>query len=363
MLPDPVEEPRSTNRKDRLEARTDARAGLARAPTRWLAALFATGIWLAAVSPARADEAHPDHAVFGTLEDENAGVSTSGLTDRYYVNGLKLSYTGGEGDLPVFLQDWGRALLGAGARRISVSIEQLMYTPDHSLAPIPAGDEPYAGELLASFGLLQDHEQTRTLIMAQVGVVGPASGAEQLQNGFHGLIGMGSNPWCCREIHDEPAGELTGERIWRAPLSSPFGVLETDVLPSVTVGLGNVRDYALAGALFRIGQGLQTDFGVPRAGPGMNGGDAFTPVRRLSGYLFGGLDGQVVAHDITLDGNTFGASPHVSRSWLVGDFEVGAAVMFANWRLSYTQSFETKTFSGQQGGLHQMGALALTGRF
>jgi hypothetical protein len=320
-------------------------------------------IALGAFPAARADETQPDHAVFGTLQDENAGISTAGLTDRYYVNGLKLSYTGGEGDLPVFLQDWGHALLGAGAQRVSFALSQQMYTPDHTSPPIPVSDEPYAGVLMASIALLQDHAQTRTLITLQAGVAGPAAGAQFVQNSFHGLIGIAGNPWCCREIHNEPAGEVTGERIWRAPISNPSGVLETDVLPSVTVGVGNVRDYALAGAVFRIGQGLQSDYGVPRAGPGMNGGDAFTPVKWLNWYVFAGVDGQAVAHDIALDGNTFGASPRVARTWLVGDFEAGAAIMFANWRLSYTQSFETKTFSGQQGGLHQMGALALTGRF
>ena len=88
----------------------------------------------------------------------------------------------------------------------------------------------------------------------------------------------------------------------------------------------------------------------------MTGGDAYTPVRPFDWYLFGGFDGQLVADDITLDGNTFESGPSVPRNWLVGELELGAAVMFNNWRVSYTQVFETHTFRGEQGGLHQFGS-------
>jgi hypothetical protein len=76
----------------------------------------------------------------------------------------------------------------------------------------------------------------------------------------------------------------------------------------------------------------------------MTGGHAYTPVKPFDWYVFGGFDGQLVAHDITLDGNTFESGPSVPRNWLVGDLELGAAVVFNNWRVSYTQVFETHTF-------------------
>jgi lipid A 3-O-deacylase len=327
--------------------------------------LLGAGVVLAVVSATaelRADELSPDHAAIYTLQDENASISSSTPTDRYYVNGLRGSYTSGEGDLPMFVQQIGHSLWGDGSQRISFEIGQLIFTPDHTMIPHPVGDEPYAGALLAGFSLLQDHSDTRSILELQAGLVGPDAGGKLVQNGFHAIIGMGANPWCCNQIQNEPVGELTGERIWRVRLGN-LGGLETDVLPNITVGVGNLRDYALSGAVFRIGQGLGSDFGVPRIRPGMSGGDAYTPVKQLDWYLFGGLDGQVVAHDITLDGNTFGGGPSVPRNWLVGDLELGGVVMFNNWRLSYTQVFETHTFRGEQGGLHQFGSLALSARF
>jgi hypothetical protein len=95
----------------------------------------------------------------------------------------------------------------------------------------------------------------------------------------------------------------------------------------------------------------------------MTGGDAFTPTRPLAWYVFAGLDGRAVAHDITLDGNTFETSPHVSRQPWVGEAELGLAVMYHGVRLTYTQVVQTEEFHGQHGGLHQVGSLALSARF
>ncbi len=44
--------------------------------------------------------------------------------------------------------------------------------------------------------------------------------------------------------------------------------------------VGTQRVYGEAGATFRIGQGLDTDYGVARILPGMTGGDAYNQNRR-----------------------------------------------------------------------------------
>ena len=50
------------------------------------------------------------------------------------------------------------------------------------------------------------------------------------------------------------------------------------------------------------------DFEVPRLPPGLSGGNAFVP-SDFAWYVFAGADGQAVARDATLDGNSFIASP------------------------------------------------------
>lgn len=314
--------------------------------------------------PARAlPPADPDAIV--TLQDENASITSSKLSDRYYVNGLRLGYTSPTGALPDWVEQAGRELWGDGRQRISIDIEQSIFTPANTLAkPPPPTDRPYAGVLTSTFSLIQDTDYWRSIIGFQVGLVGPGAGAEEIQNGWHDLIGQRHTlGWNYYQIHNEPVVELLSQRVWREPLGT-VGGLETDVLPDFTVGVGNLRVFALAGVRLRIGQGLDSDYGPARVQPwGMSAGDAFTPVRPFNWYFFIGADGQAVAHDITLDGNTFTSSPSVSRKWDVGELEVGVAVMLRGVRVSYTQVFQTEEFRGQHGGLHQFGSLAASVRF
>jgi lipid A 3-O-deacylase len=55
--------------------------------------------------PAEA-EPPPDPAAVWTFQDENASISTSRLTDRYYVNGLLIGWTSPTGATPDFLAKW-----------------------------------------------------------------------------------------------------------------------------------------------------------------------------------------------------------------------------------------------------------------
>jgi lipid A 3-O-deacylase len=323
-----------------------------------VAAGLATGL-----AVARAQTA-PDPGIGTfTLQDENASLSSAKLTDRYYVNGLRLGYTTDSNGVPEFLTGVGRAVWGDGTQRFSFDLSQQIYTPnDTAAARPPAGDRPYAGLLLGNFSLLQDVPDSRSMLTLGLGVVGPWALGEQVQNGFHDVIGQGhTNGWHF-QLHNEPAIEITSARTWRLPTGT-LGGLETDALPDLAVGLGNVRIYAQTGVVFRIGQGLDSDYGVARLRPGPSGGDAFTPTRPLAWYVFAGADGQGVARDITLDGNDFQDSASVKLKPLVGELEAGLAVMAFGTRLTYTHVLQTQEFQHQKGGLHQLGSLALSLHF
>ncbi len=306
----------------------------------------------------------PDPTAIWTLQDENATISTAKLTDRYYVNGLRLGYTSGTGQVPSALESLGRMVFGeTGQQRFSFDLSQQIYTPaDTDASAPPPGDRPYAGVLLGTLGLMQDTQETRSTLALSVGVVGPWALGEQVQNGFHDLIGQGQNSGWHTQLHNEPAVNLLAARTWREPTGRLFG-LETDALLDASAGLGTVRIYVEGGAQLRIGQGLDSDFGTTRLRPGMSGGDAFRPTRPVAWYAFVGADGQGVAHDVTLDGNTWRDSPSVTLKPFVGELQAGFAVMAFGTRLTYTQVFQTQEFKHQKGGLHQFGSLALSVRF
>jgi hypothetical protein len=163
-------------------------------------------------------------------------------------------------------------------------------------------------------------------------------------------------------LHNEPAFEVSSSGVWRLPTGS-LGGLDTDALPELTVGVGNLRVYAETGVVFRLGQGLDSDFGVARVRPGMSGDDAFRPTQPVAWYVFAGADGAGVAHDLTVQGNTWRDSYGQKLKPLVGEFEGGLAVMAFGTRLTYTQVVQTQQAQHQKGGLHQLGSLALSVRF
>ncbi len=298
-----------------------------------------------------------------TLQGENASLSANSPSDRLYVNGLRLGWTSPAAQVPDFLVGVGRALWGGGEQRVGVEVMQQIYTPVGTGAANPSPrDRPYAGVLLGGFSLMSDTQDTRSVLSLSLGLVGPGAGAEGVQNGFHDLIGQGRNKGWAYQIQNTAVVNVLHERTWRLSTGTVAG-LETDALPSLTAALGNLRDYVQAGVTFRIGEGLDSDFGVPRVRPGLSGGDVFTPTRPFAWYAFAGIDGQAVGYDLLLQAQPFRSGRHVSAVWDVAEFQGGVAVMAYGMRLTFAYVAQTPQFRAQTGGLHQFGSAALSVRF
>jgi hypothetical protein len=326
--------------------------------------LFGLGVTALLLGTVPAYAAPPsDPSSIWTLQDENASISTASLTDRFYVNGLRLGWTSPTDEVPGFLATLGHTLWGDGTQRISFDLGQQMYTPSDTQASVPnPNDRPYAGLLLGTFSLLSDTDTTRSVLALSLGILGPGSGAEELQNGFHNLIGQNEvNGWG-HQISNTAAFEVLSERTWRLPIAQ-FSGLETDVLPSLTAAVGDVRDYVQTGVTIRLGQGLNSDFGAPRFRPGLSGGDAYVQTKPFSWYVFAGVDGQAVAYDITLESSPFRGGPHVDGIWDVGEAQAGFAILAYGMRFTFTYVAQTQEFTNQHGGLHQFGSAALSVKF
>ncbi len=323
-------------------------------------------VWAGVSALIPADAAPPaDPASIITLQIENDAVSTyRGTSDAYYTAGQRLSYTSGTGAIPAFLSEFGRNVWGDGVQRISIDLGQSIFTPRNTQTrrPDPA-DRPYAAWLHADAALLHDTDITRSILGVSLGVVGPSALGRQVQNGFHSIIGDGPNLGWSRQIQDEPAFQIMAQQTYRLPITQ-FAGLEVDALPALTAGLGTVRDYGQAGISFRLGQGLGSDFGAARIQPGLSGGDAYTPTQPFAWYVFAGADAQIVGRDIFLDGSTWRQNtPRVNKRILLGEIQGGAAVMLYGVRVTYTQVFQTPSFSRQRSGLFNFGSLALSARF
>jgi lipid A 3-O-deacylase len=76
-------------------------------------------------------------------------------------------------------------------------------------------------------------------------------------------------------------------------------------------------------------------------------------------HVFGGTSGRLVFRDIFLDGSTFSASHSTGKKLLVGDFVLGASLIYRKFKLPYAQVLRTKEFNNQTSG-QNFGSLGLS---
>jgi hypothetical protein len=275
--------------------------------------------------------------------------------DRDYSNGFLFAWSSEAYRPP----GWLAPLTGPALRlvmpgdelRWGLSFGQKIYTPNDTLARNPnPRDRPYAGWLYGALTLISSNANQLSSVELQLGVVGPAALGEQVQNNWHRLLNIQTYGGWDYQIEDEPGVNLVLARQLRFNWQTPIEGLSVGIIPSASASLGNVNTYAGAGAMLRIGNALDADFGPPRVRP-VSGGSVFYTTPRDGGigwYAFVGVEGRVVGRDITLDGNTFRESRSVERKWAVADASAGVALMYGRARATLTYTIRTEEFAAQQ---------------
>lgn len=287
-------------------------------------------------------------------------------TDRNYTNGVRAAWLSGPGRTPAWALDaarWFPLFPDGGTVRTNYAIGQNMYTPDDiALTTPPLDDRPYAGWLYGSIGLIAETGRRLDQLELTLGVVGPASLAEQTQTIVHEITGSPEPRGWDTQLKNEPGVVLTYQRSWRRFISESISGFGFDATPHAGGALGNVFTYANAGLTLRFGRRLPLDYGPPRIQPSLPGSGFFVPQDGFGWYLFAGVDGRAVARNIFLDGNTFRDSRSVDKKPLVGDLQFGIAVTWRNVRLSYTHVLRTREFDTQDAA-DGFGAVSLSVRF
>lgn len=287
--------------------------------------------------------------------------------DRHYTNGVRVIWVP---DREVAEPAWATKLARRvpwfpkqGTVRHGYALGQSMFTPkDITMANPPLQERPYAGWLYGTVGLGVETGRQLDQCALSVGMVGPASMAEQSQKFVHKAIGSDKPQGWDTQLKNEPGVVATYQRSWRGFATSTLSGATLDFAPHAGGALGNVFTYANAGMTMRYGRELPNDYGPPRIQPGLPGSADFAPVSNFGWYLFAGIDGRAVARNIFLDGNTFRDSRSVDKYPLVGDLQFGLVLDWPGIRLSYTHVLRTREFRGQD-GRDDFGAISVSVKF
>lgn len=334
-------------------------------------AVLGAACGLRGMAQAMADDAQPtEHGTITVLFENDVFYRT----DRDYSNGVQIAWTSPvltDGDWAVDLADKLPFFSNGSEVRKSYALGQDIFTPsDISVRNPPLTEHPYGGYLYGAVGVMGkspaaspgDGDRLDQLQL-QFGMIGPASLAEETQKFVHALLHDQKPMGWATQLHNEPGLVLTYERSWRYR-ATVFDGLQVEGAPHIGAAVGNVYDFANAGAEARVGFDLPDDFGPQRVDPSLPGSYYFEPQHAgaFGAYAFAGVDGRAVGRNIFLDGNTWQQSRHVDKNILVGDLQYGAAIAWGAVRLTYTHVFRTKEFKTQMGA-DQYGALSLSIRY
>ena len=297
--------------------------------------------------------------------------------DQNYTSGIRVAYTSPKNDVPRQLStiiDYMPFVPAGMNRHYTIAVGQSIFTPQGDKKPerkLIKDDRPYAGWLYGTAGVVVDDENAYHTAEVTLGMVGPASGAEKMQN------------WIHKEITNSPTAEGWNHQLknelglnlnyatihhWKngvlPPLSPKLSPLEWDILPTAGIAVGNVYTHAEAGGTLRLGQHLNADYGPPRISPNVAGSDHFSPIDddRVGWYIFAGLAERYVKRDIFLDGNNRRTSHSVVKKKRVSDRQTGFAVLWQGVRLAYTLTKRSRQFK-TQGKPQKFGALTMTVQF
>jgi hypothetical protein len=291
-----------------------------------------------------------------------------GNNDRYYTHGMKISWI--SRDLShyrdiVNAPSWMHQFIERipvindpeRRRTVSVSLGQNIYTPaDQRRSDLILDDRPYAGITYLGLGLHSKSRRLMDTIEVDLGIVGRHSYAEDCQKEIHSRIGSGDPKGWKNQLHDEPVLNIYIERKWKALQTGNSEGIGFDCIPHIGFAVGNAYTGINLGGQVRFGWNIPNDFGTYLIRPGSDSNapvdDAdprfLRPFRRFGIHLFFAVDGNAVARNIFLDGNTFRDSHSVSKKPFIADLIGGIGMIIHRFKITYSYVHRTKEFDTQR---------------
>lgn len=207
-----------------------------------------------------------------------------------------------------------------------ILIGQKIFTPVHKkVSPAPAHERPYAGYLYSSYRVFDDEKEPdkKPFTEIEFGLIGPNAFGEEVQCGFHKMVGQTCPAGWPEQLHTEPGVTLrAGNTIKKA---SDFILFSGITDYSFEAEIGNISTAAHIGT--------KVDFQI---------------TRWL--HFFAGPTLHLVARDIFLDGNTFQDSPSVESKWSYSEIAGGFEFKVNGWpTFLWFMKAQSKQYEEQEG--------------
>jgi hypothetical protein len=263
--------------------------------------------------------------------------------DRHYTNGVQAAFLADLYGAP----DW-LGSLSADPRAV-IAIGQRIYTPTETDARTPEPDDrPYAGWVYVMGDLRTRASPTIDHLTVTFGMLGPASGARQTQNGIHRLLHDSTAQGWDTQVRDRATLMARYERAWPAVAQGTFADHRFDLSMLVGGSVGTPLTYADVGAVLRYGLNLPSDIPVTyiSLGPPRDG---YRGTPQFGWYIWAGFDARAVAYNSFIQAPTYSGAPHAPRESLGHDVQVGMAFAWPSARVGFTMVQRSNEFQGQQG--------------
>ncbi len=336
-------------------------------------------LFLPQLSPAGDEEARRSDTMTLYLENDLFGFDNR---DRYYTHGTKLSWI--SQDLSNYrdtalVPSWMHPLIdrmpfisdSGNQCSVSLSLGQNIYTPeDKRRSDLIRDDRPYAGITYLGLGFHNKDQRRMDTLEFDIGIVGRHSYAEDCQKVIHNWIGSVDPKGWEHQLRDEPVLNIFFERKWKMLRIRGAGNLGFDCISHMGIAAGNVYTGANLGGQVRFGWKLPNDFGTYLIRPGSDSSAPvddedprfFSPFHRFGIHIFFAVDGNAVARNIFLDGNTFRSSHSVDKKPFVADFVGGIGMIVHRAKITYSYVHRTKEFESQKNEQH-FGAISVSFTF
>lgn len=310
---------------------------------------------LAALSGATQVCAASDGALTLTLEND-----TFMGSDNNYTNGLGIAWVSGAvsaGDQSAvgrWTRFWSFLPLMRDERYTkyaSWALAHEMNTPDDIKDPNPsADDQPYSG-ILSVDSILYLHKRDWTHAwQLKLGVVGPASRADDAQRHFHRLIGADEPRGWHTQLPNEPVVNLGYSVAHRVAGGRAGTSAEWRVVPVATVGVGNYFTGAGVGMYGEFGWNLVDALGITALRSGLNAASTVGvgPLDRWSVSFFAGIGAYAVGRYLPLDGTLFRDSRSVDTGHRLGMSSGGFCLRKDGLTLSFAWTRFHKMFDTER---------------